>query len=259
MTGRYGSRSTRHLSRRSPHEEGRALGRGARRSSLGVMASSATSASSETGVTARTITIGGTFPLTGRRRCTRRFPPAMKAYFSYINSRKGPDGKRGVYGRQIVFKYYDDGYNPAQQRAADAQARRAGQGVRGRRLARDRGEPGDPAVPELAEGAADPRLDGRLDVGRATAKKYPWTGGWQPDYEYEAQDLRPGDRPQQPEREDRRPVPERRLRQGEPRGPEGGAGGEGVEHRRRGGVRGRRPPTCARRSQSFGRPARRSS
>ena len=37
----------------------------------------------------------------------------MKAYFSYINSRKGPDGKRGVYGRQIVFKYYDDGYNPA--------------------------------------------------------------------------------------------------------------------------------------------------
>ena len=37
----------------------------------------------------------------------------MKAYFSYVNSRKGPDGKRGVYGRQIVFKYYDDGYNPA--------------------------------------------------------------------------------------------------------------------------------------------------
>ena len=37
----------------------------------------------------------------------------MKAYFSYINSRKGPDGRRGVYGRQIVFKYYDDGYNPA--------------------------------------------------------------------------------------------------------------------------------------------------
>ena len=37
----------------------------------------------------------------------------MKAYFSYINARRGPDGKRGVYGRQIVFKYYDDGYNPA--------------------------------------------------------------------------------------------------------------------------------------------------
>ena len=37
----------------------------------------------------------------------------MKAYFAYINARKGPDGKRGVMGRQIIWKYYDDGYNPA--------------------------------------------------------------------------------------------------------------------------------------------------
>ena len=80
---------------------------------LGVTASSATSAASETGVTARTVTIGGTFPLTGPASLYATIPPAMKAYFSYINSRKGPDGKRGVYGRQIVFKYYDDGYNPA--------------------------------------------------------------------------------------------------------------------------------------------------
>ena len=80
---------------------------------LGVAASSATSAASETGVTARTVTIGGTFPLTGPASLYATIPPAMKAYFSYINSRKGPDGRRGVYGRQIVFKYYDDGYNPA--------------------------------------------------------------------------------------------------------------------------------------------------
>ena len=80
---------------------------------LGVTASSATSAASETGVTARTIVIGGTFPLTGPASLYAPIPAAMKAYFSYINSRKGPDGKRGVYGRQIVFKYYDDGYNPA--------------------------------------------------------------------------------------------------------------------------------------------------
>ena len=36
----------------------------------------------------------------------------MKAYFSYINARRGPDGKRGIGGRQVIFKYYDDGYNP---------------------------------------------------------------------------------------------------------------------------------------------------
>ena len=45
-------------------------------------------------------------------------------------------------------------------------------------------------------------------------KQYPWTTGWQPDLPVRGQDLRPGDRPQQPEREDRRPLPERRLRQG---------------------------------------------
>ena len=80
---------------------------------LGTMASSATSASTENGITARTITIGGTFPLTGRASVYAPIPAAMKAYFSYINARKGPDGRRGVYGRQIVFKIYDDGYNPA--------------------------------------------------------------------------------------------------------------------------------------------------
>ena len=38
----------------------------------------------------------------------------MKAYFSHVNATKGPDGKRGVGGRQIKWIYYDDGYNPAQ-------------------------------------------------------------------------------------------------------------------------------------------------
>ena len=65
------------------------------------------------GVTARSITIGGTFPLTGVAAAYAPIPLGMKAYFSYINARKGPDGKRGVYGRQIRWKYYDDAYNPA--------------------------------------------------------------------------------------------------------------------------------------------------
>ena len=39
----------------------------------------------------------------------------MKAYFSYINSRKSKvDGKRGVYGRQILLNVYDDQYSEAQ-------------------------------------------------------------------------------------------------------------------------------------------------
>ena len=65
------------------------------------------------GITAKSIVIGGTFPLTGPAAVYAPIPLGMKAYFSYINARKGPDGKRGVGGRQIVWKYYDDGYNPA--------------------------------------------------------------------------------------------------------------------------------------------------
>ena len=57
------------------------------------------------GITSKTIVIGGTFPLTGPASSYAPIPAAMKAYFSYINARRGPDGKRGVYGRQIVFKY----------------------------------------------------------------------------------------------------------------------------------------------------------
>ena len=69
-------------------------------------------AAADPGSPLRSITIGGSFPLTGPASSYAPIPAAMKAYFSYINARRGPDGKRGVFGRQIVFKYYDDGYNP---------------------------------------------------------------------------------------------------------------------------------------------------
>jgi ABC-type branched-subunit amino acid transport system substrate-binding protein len=70
------------------------------------------------GVTARTITIGGTFPLTGPAASYAPIPVGMKAYFSFINGRRAskaddPARRRGVFGRQIIWKYYDDGYNPA--------------------------------------------------------------------------------------------------------------------------------------------------
>jgi branched-chain amino acid transport system substrate-binding protein len=65
------------------------------------------------GITAKTIKIGATFPLTGSASLYGTIPLAMKAYFSYVNATKGPDGKRGVGGRQITWTYYDDVYNPA--------------------------------------------------------------------------------------------------------------------------------------------------
>ena len=65
---------------------------------LGVTASTASTATTETGVTATSVKIGGTFPLSGPASLYATIPVAMKAYFSYINARRGPDGKRGVYG-----------------------------------------------------------------------------------------------------------------------------------------------------------------
>src|ERR1700686_1853047 len=48
------------------------------------------------GVTARTITLGGTFPLSGPASSYAPIPVGMAMYFSWVNAHKGPDGKRGV-------------------------------------------------------------------------------------------------------------------------------------------------------------------
>ncbi|MDX6493935.1 MAG: branched-chain amino acid transport system substrate-binding protein, partial [Gaiellaceae bacterium] len=66
------------------------------------------------GLTNTSITIGGTFPMTGPASLYAPIPRGMATYFNFINARKGPDGKKGVYGRKLVWKYYDDAYNPSQ-------------------------------------------------------------------------------------------------------------------------------------------------
>src|SRR5581483_9277490 len=65
-------------------------------------------ASADPGVSAKQITIGGTFPLTGPAALYGTIPVAEKAYFTYANS------KGGVNGRKINFIFYDDAYDPSQ-------------------------------------------------------------------------------------------------------------------------------------------------
>ncbi len=133
------------------------------------------------GVTAKTITIGGTFPLTGPAAAYAPIPLGMKAYFSYINARRGPDGKRGVMGRQIVWKYYDDGYNPANTVQLtrklveeDKVFATVGQLGTEHNLA-VRGYLNQAKVPQtlVSTGAS---------FWGTQFKEYPWTIGWQPDY-----------------------------------------------------------------------------
>ncbi len=133
------------------------------------------------GVTAKTVTIGGTFPLTGPVASYAPIALGMKAYFSYINGRRGSDGKRGVGGRQIVFKIYDDAYNPANtvqltRRLVEQDKVFATVGQLGteHNLA-VRSYLNQQKVPQtlVSTGASYWGLQ---------YKEYPWTIGWQPDY-----------------------------------------------------------------------------
>ena len=133
------------------------------------------------GITASTITIGGTFPLTGPASSYAPIPQAMKAYFSHINARRGPDGKRGVMGRQIVFKFYDDGYNPVnsvqlQRKLVQEDKVFAVVGTLGTEV--------NQAVQPFLNSSKVPHVlvsTGASEFG-TNWRKYPWTIGWQPDY-----------------------------------------------------------------------------
>ena len=152
--------------------------------SLGITASTATTATTEAGITATSVKIGGTFPLSGPASLYATIPVAMKAYFSYINARKGPDGKRGVYGRQIIWDFKDDQYSPpnavqltrglVEQDNVFAVVGSLGTEVN---LA-TRPYLNQKKVPQMlvATGAT---------TWGADWKKYPWTTGWQPAYQLE--------------------------------------------------------------------------
>ena len=139
------------------------------------------SAAAVPGITKNSITIGGTFPLTGPASLYAPIPKGMAAYFNWANQRKGADGKLGIYGRKIVWKYYDDGYNPANTVQLTNQL-----------ILQDKvfavvgtlgTEPNIPIRPILNQRKIPQIL---VSTGASywglQYKQYPWTSGWQPDY-----------------------------------------------------------------------------
>ena len=142
---------------------------------------SATAPAAAPGVSRTSITIGGTFPLTGPASLYAPIPRGMEAYFKWVNQRRGSDGKRGIYGRTINWKYYDDEYNPAKTVQFTNQL-----------VLQDRvfaivgslgTEPNIPIRPILNQRKVPHILVSTgasywgLQYGR-----FPWTIGWQPDY-----------------------------------------------------------------------------
>jgi branched-chain amino acid transport system substrate-binding protein len=133
------------------------------------------------GVTKTKFVIGGTFPLSGPAAYYAPIPVGMKVYFTYINTRRGADHKRGVSGRQIVWKYYDDGYNPAN---TAQQTRKLVEEDKVFATFGALGTEPQQAVVDYMNDRKVPQLlvsTGATEFG-ARYRERPETMGWQPDY-----------------------------------------------------------------------------
>jgi branched-chain amino acid transport system substrate-binding protein len=139
------------------------------------------SAAATPGVTKSSIVIGGTFPLSGPVSGYAPIARGMEAYFNYVNNRKGPDGKTGIRGRKIVWKYYDDAYNPANTVQ-----------LTNKLVLEDKvfaivgtlGTEDNQAIRPFLNERKIPQLF--VSTGASywglQYKQWPWTIGWQPDY-----------------------------------------------------------------------------
>src|ERR1022692_4592695 len=127
------------------------------------------------GITSSSITIGGTFPLTGVASLYKTIPAAEAAYFAYVNDHGG------VNGRKVNFDVKDDAYDPSKTVPLTQQL------VEQDNVFAVFGSLGtapnlaiwsylnQKKVPQVLIATGD-------SYWGFSAKKYPWTIGWQPDY-----------------------------------------------------------------------------
>jgi branched-chain amino acid transport system substrate-binding protein len=152
---------------------------------FGLAGASGGSQAATPGVSAKVVTIGGTFPFSGTAASYAPIARGMSAYFSYENSTKrGADKARGCGKRQVKFITYDDGYNPTQTvtqtiRLVEQDKVLATVGGLGT-------EPQQAVRPYLNKNKV-PQL--YVSTGATLwgnqYNDFPWTIGWQPDYQAE--------------------------------------------------------------------------
>jgi branched-chain amino acid transport system substrate-binding protein len=153
----------------------RALVAGSMGLTLGVtLLSGSASAASTPGVTANSITIGATVPLTGPAAPGYdEIAPAMNAVFAWANAHGG------VNGRKITYIYKDDGYNPAQTASLTREL------VLQDNIFADVGSLGTPtqaAVQGFLNSQKVPQLFIESGCNCWSSSKYPESSGWQPPY-----------------------------------------------------------------------------
>ena len=143
---------------------------------------SGTNTASAPGITATTITIGSTQPLTGRAAPGySEISASSNAYFNYVNDHGG------IYGRKITYYYYDDGYNPTNTASLTRKL-----------ILEDKvfamfsalGTPTHLAVVDYINSQKVPDLFVSTGCNCWNdVSNHPWTFGWQPDYTIEGKIL----------------------------------------------------------------------
>ncbi len=142
---------------------------------LGVATAASAATSADPGVTATSVLVGGTVPLSGEAAAFGTVAPGAKAYFDYVNS------KGGVNGRKIEYRYYDDAYNPAQTVQLTRKLVEQ-DGVFA--IFNAVGTANNLAIRDYLNAQKVPQLfsgDGSQALGGASAR-YPWTVGFLPSY-----------------------------------------------------------------------------
>jgi branched-chain amino acid transport system substrate-binding protein len=132
------------------------------------------------GVSATTITLGSSGPLTGEAAAAAGVLRGADGYFKYVNARGG------VNGRKIDFKYLDDAYDPSQ---TVQNVRELIQQDNVFALFSVVGTNGNLAIRDYANASGVPTVfsaAGATTFGRDYAK-YPWTIGYLPPYGEEGQ------------------------------------------------------------------------
>ena len=162
--------------------------------------------------------------------CTRRSLAAWTPTSSGRTSGRGPTGSGASTAARSTGRYYDDGYNPANTVQLTNQLVLQDKvfaivGTLGT-------EPNIPIRPLLNQrkDPAHPRLDGGELLG-PPVQAVPVDDRLAARLHRDGDRVRAMDRPERPEREDRRLLPERRLREGLPQGPEDRPRGEADAHR----------------------------
>ena len=132
----------------------------------------------DSGANDKEIKIGHIGPYSGPASAYGRIGNAIKAYFDKVNA------EGGINGRKVNFITLDDGYNPAK---TVEQARKLVEQDEVLLLFQTLGTPSNSAIHKYMNQRKVPQLFVATGATKwGDPKNFPWTMGWQPNYQSEA-------------------------------------------------------------------------